>query len=132
LESAPLIIAAESRHVDLVAFLLLKGVDPNTTNSLGQTALHVTCRKDEDNVEIFKLLVQHGASLKAEDGEGKNVKRLAEDNECDGILRWLAVWELENREREVKRGRAGDRVLNERRFRGRGDVGFEMLGRPTW
>lgn len=133
LRAAPvLVIAAESGNSALVSFLLLKGIDSNAVNAEGETALHVCCRKDRDDITILKLLVQHGASLKAEDGEGRTVKKLAEENDCDAVLRWLAVWELDNKEREVKKARAGDRVLNMRRFKGRGDVGFEMLGRPTW
>lgn len=47
--------------------LLKKGVNPDSTNEDGLTALHQCCI--DDNEEMMKLLVEFGADVNAEDSE---------------------------------------------------------------
>jgi protein phosphatase 1 regulatory subunit 16A len=47
--------------------LLKKGVNPDSTNEDGLTALHQCCI--DDNEEMMKLLIEFGANVNAEDSE---------------------------------------------------------------
>lgn len=47
--------------------LLKKGVNPDSTNEDGLTALHQCCI--DDNEEMMKILVEFGANVNAEDSE---------------------------------------------------------------
>jgi len=51
----------------LVRRLLKKGVNPDSTNEDGLTALHQCCI--DDNEEMMKLLIEFGANVNAEDSE---------------------------------------------------------------
>lgn len=58
---SPLCKAVEACNVDIVELLLKHGADPNTSNALGVTPLHVACWKN--NELIIKLLIQNGADV---------------------------------------------------------------------
>lgn len=47
--------------------LLENGVDPDSTNEDGLTALHQCCIDDSE--EMMRLLVRHGADVNAQDSE---------------------------------------------------------------
>lgn len=51
----------------IVRRLLKKGVNPDSTNEDGLTALHQCCI--DDNEEMMKILVEFGANVNAEDSE---------------------------------------------------------------
>lgn len=52
--------------------LISRGANINYQNSAGRTALHVAC--NPGNVEIIKLLLDHGADLSITDNQGKTPK----------------------------------------------------------
>jgi len=54
-------------YLFLVRRLLKKGVNPDSTNEDGLTALHQCCI--DDNEEMMKLLIEFGANVNAEDSE---------------------------------------------------------------
>jgi len=60
-----LLNACGYRHIEVVRFLLEKGVDPNARNRGGETALHWASFGPDP--EIATLLLQHGAALDARD-----------------------------------------------------------------
>jgi len=66
----PLANFTETNDHKAVTWLLNNGADPNTT-STGQTAIFNAIRND--NLDLVKLLLKHGASIKAEDVDGWSV-----------------------------------------------------------
>ncbi|XP_060822503.1 protein phosphatase 1 regulatory subunit 16A isoform X1 [Bombus pascuorum] len=70
-DSVMLLEAAARNDIDeayaLVRRLLKKGVNPDSTNEDGLTALHQCCI--DDNEEMMKLLIEFGANVNAEDSE---------------------------------------------------------------
>ncbi|XP_051169443.1 protein phosphatase 1 regulatory subunit 16A isoform X2 [Leptopilina boulardi] len=66
-DSVMLLEAAARNDIDEVRRLLKKGVNPDSTNEDGLTALHQCCI--DDNEEMLKLLVEFGANVNAEDSE---------------------------------------------------------------
>lgn len=54
-------------YLFVVRRLLKKGVNPDSTNEDGLTALHQCCI--DDNEEMMKLLIEFGANVNAEDSE---------------------------------------------------------------
>ncbi|XP_024940893.1 protein phosphatase 1 regulatory subunit 16A isoform X2 [Cephus cinctus] len=66
-DSVMLLEAAARNDIDEVRRLLKKGVNPDSTNEDGLTALHQCCI--DNNEEMMKLLVEFGANVNAEDSE---------------------------------------------------------------
>ncbi|XP_011299917.1 protein phosphatase 1 regulatory subunit 16A isoform X2 [Fopius arisanus] len=66
-DSVMLLEAAARNDIDEVRRLLKKGVNPDSTNEDGLTALHQCCI--DDNEEMMKLLTEFGANVNAEDSE---------------------------------------------------------------
>lgn len=66
-DSVMLLEAAARNDIDEVRRLLKKGVNPDSTNEDGLTALHQCCI--DDNEEMMKLLVEFRANVNAEDSE---------------------------------------------------------------
>ncbi|KAK6630921.1 hypothetical protein RUM44_003093 [Polyplax serrata] len=65
--SVMLLEAAARNDIEEVKRLLMSGVDPDSTNEDGLTALHQCCI--DDNEEMMKLLIDFGANVNAEDSE---------------------------------------------------------------
>lgn len=57
---------AEPRY-DIAQLLLDNGVDPNETNGMGMTALHIVA--GQGTVDAARWLLEHGADIHARDGE---------------------------------------------------------------
>ncbi|XP_017788366.1 PREDICTED: protein phosphatase 1 regulatory subunit 16A [Habropoda laboriosa] len=66
-DSVMLLEAAARNDINEVRRLLKKGVNPDSTNEDGLTALHQCCI--DDNEEMMKLLIEFGANVNAEDSE---------------------------------------------------------------
>ncbi|KAE8753046.1 hypothetical protein FOCC_FOCC000391 [Frankliniella occidentalis] len=66
-DSVMLLEAAARNDVEEVERLLKKGVNPDSTNEDGLTALHQCCI--DDNERMMKLLLDYGANVNAEDSE---------------------------------------------------------------
>ncbi|XP_069113992.1 protein phosphatase 1 regulatory subunit 16A-like isoform X2 [Argopecten irradians] len=62
-----LLEAAARNDIDDVRRLLTQGVNPNSTNEDGLTALHQCCIDDSE--EMLKLLLEFGAQVNAQDSE---------------------------------------------------------------
>ncbi|KAK3884087.1 hypothetical protein Pcinc_011623 [Petrolisthes cinctipes] len=62
-----LLEAAARNDIEEVQALLENGVDPDSTNEDGLTALHQCCIDDSE--EMMRLLVRHGADVNAQDSE---------------------------------------------------------------
>ena len=67
-KSSLLFSAAHSDNLELLTASLRAGVDINTSNSKGETALHIACK--EGNTKATKLLLQNEANLLAVDRIG--------------------------------------------------------------
>ncbi|KAK3910574.1 Protein phosphatase 1 regulatory subunit 16A [Frankliniella fusca] len=66
-DSVMLLEAAARNDIEEVERLLKKGVNPDSTNEDGLTALHQCCI--DDNERMMKLLLDYGANVNAEDSE---------------------------------------------------------------
>jgi ankyrin repeat protein len=64
---SPLHAAVMRQHLEMVAFLLSKGADPNARTSAGGTALHLA----SDSVQLTELLLRQGADPNAVDKAGQ-------------------------------------------------------------
>ncbi len=72
----PLHIAVYRENLEEIATLLKSGADPNASGEYGERPVQIAinCR----NSEIIKLLLEAGASLDRNDGEGRNAWKIAE------------------------------------------------------
>nr|CAD7427177.1 unnamed protein product [Timema monikensis] len=66
-DSVMLLEAAARNDIEEVRRLLIKDVNPDSTNEDGLTALHQCCI--DNNEEMMKLLIEYGADVNAEDSE---------------------------------------------------------------
>ncbi|MBE7491695.1 MAG: ankyrin repeat domain-containing protein [Planctomycetes bacterium] len=61
---------ADQRNLRAILRLLKRGECPNAQDHYGRTALHLAILRDE--VEIVRVLLQHGASVHIEDRKGRS------------------------------------------------------------
>ncbi len=61
----PLLLASRSGQTAVVEYLLSVGADVNSSNSIGQTALHVVCTLNRPSVDVARLLLDSGANIDA-------------------------------------------------------------------
>lgn len=72
-------LAAEGGHINCCRNILdVRNVEINSQNKSGHTALHIAARKDR--VEVVRLLLKKGASLKTKDTNGQTALHLAADS----------------------------------------------------
>lgn len=65
-----LFYAVDRGHVDVVEYLLQRGINVNHTDDLGMTALHVA-KQNGDRVS-WELLVRHGGDVNIKDLDGED------------------------------------------------------------
>jgi len=66
--------ATEAELLSSVRFLVESGMDVNTTNEAGQTALHIAAQASDS---IVKYLAEHGANLDAKDKQNRTALDVA-------------------------------------------------------
>ena len=60
--------------IEVIKFLIAKGLDVNATDKKGNTPLHTTCwgvYKDYSNLDVIKALIQNGADINVKNNEGR-------------------------------------------------------------
>lgn len=57
--NTPLHLASEKKNIEFIKLLLEHGAIVNIQNILEDTPLHISCKKEEPNVEIIKLLLHN-------------------------------------------------------------------------
>jgi uncharacterized protein len=82
---SPLTAAVSYSHVDLAKWLLDNGADANIRDEDGDTPLH-QC----EDAECAKLLIEAGADLFAENGEGKVPYVVAKEDHRKDVADYLA------------------------------------------
>ncbi|KAH7947100.1 hypothetical protein HPB52_007531 [Rhipicephalus sanguineus] len=83
----PLHYAVENNHIEIVRFLLEKGVDPNCSSSTGLTALHLAAMRG--GVPMCQLLMDHGAATDVLADGNKTPLFLAATNDRPRIVAFL-------------------------------------------
>jgi hypothetical protein len=61
----------------VVQLLLERGANPNTRNTRHQTPLHTLLLDNPDRLDVFLILVEHGADVDSEDGDGKTTLQMS-------------------------------------------------------
>lgn len=80
----PLHAATDFEDEKLCRFILERGIDPDTQNGNGQTALHFGAMNG--TAELCKLLLEHGADPRIADNTGRSAIDVAESPEVRGML----------------------------------------------
>ncbi|PWU04819.1 MAG: hypothetical protein C5B43_04085 [Verrucomicrobia bacterium] len=116
LSRRPLHYAIEKGHLDIVAFLLQKKVDPNLEDEEGDTALDVAVNFNQLNV--IKLLIENGVDIKRQvDEKPYLLQKPILRNQMD-VFKFL----LENRVNPNAKDHNGDTALDTAIFCGRRDA----------
>jgi ankyrin repeat protein/preprotein translocase subunit SecA len=84
---SPLQVAAEQQDMGLLQQLLEIGIDINTMDRQGKTALYVACGKGD--IDFIKTLLGLGAQVDAADQEGKTLLHRAIINNDTVVVSWL-------------------------------------------
>ena len=92
----------------LIKELLLEGVDPNSVDMAGQTALHIACLYN--HIDIVRELLSYGVDINIKDKMGRTplfcaclfdhkeiVKELPVFNQLYLATLNIAIWSLNNR-----------------------------------
>ena len=85
--SQELVGAASQGDIDLVKELLVLGVDLNTANESGNTAIHLAALAGD--IELTRFLINQGARMDIQNAEGQTVLKLAVDHGQAGVARIL-------------------------------------------
>ena len=75
-----LIVASENRHISIVQFLLEHGVNADTKNRDGWTALIKASKNGDSNLEIIELLLRNGAQVDIQNNKGDSALIVASQN----------------------------------------------------
>lgn len=76
--------ASEQGHKDIVDILITQGVDINTKNADGMTALMFAAR--QGLIELTSMLIRKGTDVNAKDNYGKTALLFAAHNGCTDIV----------------------------------------------
>jgi len=76
----PLHLACYCRHIDVVILLLNHGVDINSKNASGWTALHWACANGGNSKGLIELLIERGADIRIRDHQTRQA--------LDRLPRW--------------------------------------------
>lgn len=79
---------------NVINSLILKGADPNIADSLGATAIHRCCQYQ--NLELLKLLVNHGGHLQTKDKKMKSALSYCLMNNDPEAMQQMVEYLLEN------------------------------------
>ena len=64
-------LAIYNKHYDLVEYLLNKNIDPNIQTNLGDTALHIACYYNNDEInKVIEIMLQNHADTTIVDNDG--------------------------------------------------------------
>jgi len=81
---APLHEAVDKGHLDIVRWLIAKGVEINVQSKRGQTPLHICSARGY--IDMAYALVENGADVDIKDGEGKRCYEIAENPIIENLL----------------------------------------------
>ncbi len=80
-------LAARRGWKDIVELLIVRGEDPHTKNSRGETALHGAAAYG--HVDVVALLLEEGANIDTKDYSGRTPLSLAADCGQEHVVRFL-------------------------------------------
>ena len=86
-QGAPLHVAAEKGHKDMVSLLLKEGCPTNVTDGIGKSAVHFAAMSGE--VDIIEMLVKQGLDVGLRDGDGSTALHIAAQRGQVAILEML-------------------------------------------
>lgn len=95
LKSTPLILACQKGHKQIVSALLQRpDCDVNLSDVRGSTPLHHAC--GSGSLEIVKILVEHGATIKKKNNFGNTAFHRAACFDCVSIIQYLVEYSSKN------------------------------------
>jgi len=119
-------VAAGNGRLDLVAYLLKHGADPNATDRAGATPLSRLAEnaEDEGDFKVAELLLKHGAALDAMNNDGRTALRQAIEHNKPKMAAWL----LKQGASESGSDAYGESVLQAAAWDGNLETVNELLG----
>ena len=87
LYTTPIAIACIKGHIEIVEYLLNKGIDINSGVIGSQTLLHIAA--STNNIHTIKFLLEHGANIDIQDRRGRTPLTSAADNDCIEASKYL-------------------------------------------
>jgi hypothetical protein len=95
----PLHIAARSSSISVVKMLLEKGPDPNALDVLGNNPLHAACNRNEQDIEVCRVLIDSGCDITVRNNIGLRPLDLARRNGFYEVVEYIQAqeskWTLE-------------------------------------
>ena len=79
----PLAAACHSGELAAARLLLVRGADPNLAEDDGETPLHQIIMWCPEELELFKLLLENGASLEVRTPDGRSLVEFCRDRRAD-------------------------------------------------
>jgi uncharacterized protein len=105
-------LAAFEGKIEVVRYLLDKGIDPNIQANDGITALIATCRKG--HLDIAKLLVSRGADLNLADEAGITPLMAAAYSDNYDLVRFLLISKAKAKLQNLKGKTALDKARSDK------------------
>ena len=82
----PLHYAADLGYFEIVKFLIENGANLNSMDMDRNTSLHLATITSKFNIEVIKVLLDHGADFKLNDNSGRSVLDLCKENQNGKVV----------------------------------------------
>jgi len=88
-QSTPLHAAVQSGHLEMVQILILYKANVNAQNIVGWTPLHTASRLHQPNIDVIRLLLEHGVHVDAQAKDGSTALHEALTHGSPEVVRLL-------------------------------------------
>jgi len=84
-----LMLAVGLGDIKMAKYLLSKGADPNASEGSDLTGTHLMFAAEKGNLEMIKLLVEHGAKVNSKMSDGSTVITRAQKQGNTAVVEYL-------------------------------------------